>query len=53
MKIRVFSHATDLADQFSIENHLYISPWTRKPNPWVGKSLGFHGKYGIRQLYNV
>ena len=45
--------ATDLADQFSIENHSYISPWTGKPNPWVGKSLGFHGKYGIRQLYNV
>ena len=44
---------TELADQFSIENHSYISPWTGKPNPWVGKSLGFHGKYGIRQLYNV
>lgn len=44
---------TELADRFSIENHSYISPWTGKPNPWVGKSLGFHGKYGILSLYNL
>jgi Protein of unknown function (DUF5672) len=44
---------TDVADQFSIENHSYISPWTGKPNPWVGKSLGFHGKHGILSLYNL
>lgn len=43
---------TDVADRFSIENHSYISPWTGQPNPWVGKSLGFHGKFGIRQLYS-
>jgi len=44
---------TEIADRFSIENHSYISPWTGKPNPWVGKSLGFHGKYGILSLYNL
>lgn len=43
---------TNIADRFSIENHSYISPWTGQPNPWVGKSLGFHGKFGIRQLYS-
>lgn len=44
---------TEVADRFSIENHSYISPWTGKPNTWVGKSLGFHGKYGILSLYNL
>lgn len=43
----------EIADRFSIENHSYISPWTGKPNEWVGKSLGFHGKYGILSLYNL
>lgn len=44
---------TTIADRFSIENHSYISPWTKEPNPWIGKSLGFHGKYGILGLYNL
>jgi Protein of unknown function (DUF5672) len=43
----------EIADRFSIENHSYISPWTGKPNEWVGKSLGFHGKHGILSLYNL
>jgi len=43
----------EIADRFSIENHSYISPWTGKPNLWLGKSLGFHGKYGILSLYNL
>jgi hypothetical protein len=42
-----------IADQFSIENHSVVAPWTGQLNPWVGKSLGFHGKHGILQLYNV
>lgn len=41
-----------IADRFSIENHSPISPWLNAPNPWIGKSLGFHGKYGIRNLYS-
>lgn len=40
-----------ISDRFSIENHSEISPWLNKPNQWIGKSLGFHGKYGIRNLY--
>lgn len=40
-----------IADRFSIENHSTISPWLNAPNQWIGKSLGFHGKYGIRNLY--
>lgn len=40
-----------ISDRFSIENHSEISPWLNAPNPWIGKSLGFHGKYGIRSLY--
>lgn len=43
----------EIADRFSVENHSYISPWSGKPNEWVGKSLGFHGKYGILSLYNL
>jgi hypothetical protein len=44
---------TYIADRFSIENHSPIAPWTGKPNEWVGKSLGFHGKFGILSLYNL
>lgn len=40
-----------ISDRFSIENHSEISPWLNAPNPWIGKSLGFHGKFGIRALY--
>lgn len=43
----------EISDRFSVENHSYISPWTGKPHPWIGKSLGFHGKYGILSLYNL
>jgi hypothetical protein len=43
----------DIADRFSIENHSYISPWTGRPNEWVGRSLGFHGKHGILNLYKL
>lgn len=43
----------EIADRFSVENHSYISPWTKKPHPWIGTSLGFHGKYGILSLYNL
>ena len=43
----------EIADRFSVENHSYISPWTGKPHPWIGTSLGFHGKYGILSLYNL
>jgi hypothetical protein len=43
----------EIADRFSVENHSYISPWSGKPNEWIGKSLGFHGKYGILSLYNL
>ena len=43
----------EIADRFSVENHSYISPWTGKPHSWIGKSLGFHGKYGILSLYNL
>jgi hypothetical protein len=40
-----------LADRFSIENHSHIPPWRASPNPWLGTSLGFHGKFGIRNYY--
>lgn len=40
-----------ISDRFSIENHSTISPWLNAPNQWIGKSFGFHGKYGIRSLY--
>lgn len=40
-----------ISDRFSIENHSDISPWLNLPNKWIGKSFGFHGKYGIRNLY--
>jgi hypothetical protein len=43
----------ELADRWSVENHSYISPWTGKPNIWLGASLGFHGKWGIKNFYNV
>lgn len=43
----------EIADRFSVENHSYISPWSGKPHPWIGTSLGFHGKYGILSLYNL
>lgn len=43
----------EIADRWSVENHSEISPWSGKPNPWLGKSLGFHGKMGIRSFYNV
>ena len=43
----------EVADRFSVENHSYISPWTEKPHPWIGTSLGFHGKHGILSLYNL
>ena len=43
----------EIADRFSVENHSYISPWTGKPHPWIGTSLGFHGKHGILGLYNL
>ena len=39
-----------VADRFSIENHSPVAPWTGNLNQWVGKSLGFHGKHGIRNL---
>ena len=44
---------TNIADRFSIENHSDIAPWTGEPNVWVGKSFGFHGKFGILSLYNL
>jgi len=34
-----------LADQFCIENHL--------TSPWLGKSLGFHGKHGVHEFYDA
>lgn len=34
-----------IADQFSIEHNM--------SSPWVGKSLGFHGKHGIAKHYGV
>lgn len=36
---------TELADQFSIEHRMH--------SPWLGKSLGFHGKHGIATHYGV
>jgi hypothetical protein len=35
---------TELANRFSVEHY---------PTEWLGKSLGFHGKHGIAQAYNV
>jgi hypothetical protein len=35
----------ELADRFSIE-HNYSSPW-------LGQSLGFHGKHGVADYYGV
>lgn len=35
----------DIADRFSIEEHIQ--------SPWLGKSLGFHGKHGIAAYYGV
>ena len=49
MGVRFAPHS--VSDRFSIENHSDISPWLNAPNPWIGKSLGFHGKFGIRNLY--
>ena len=34
-----------IADMFSIEHNM--------SSPWVGKSLGFHGKHGIAEHYGV
>jgi hypothetical protein len=34
-----------LADQFSIERNF--------ESPWLGKSLGFHGKHGVHEFYGV
>jgi hypothetical protein len=34
----------ELANRFSVEHY---------PTEWLGKSLGFHGKHGIAQIYNV
>lgn len=42
-----------IADRFSIECHTDPCPWTGYSNLWLGKSLGFHGKWGIRSFYNV
>lgn len=41
----------DISDRFSIENHSEISPWLGRKNEWIGRSLGFHGKHGIRSYY--
>lgn len=35
----------DIADKFSIEHNM--------SSPWLGKSLGFHGKHGIAKHYGV
>ena len=43
----------EIADRWSVENPSIISPWTGKENPWLGRSLGFHGRMGIRNYYNV
>ena len=43
----------EIADRWSVENPSIISPWTGQPNMWLGKSLGFHGRMGIRYFYNV
>jgi hypothetical protein len=34
-----------LADQFSIERNM--------ESPWLGKSLGFHGKHGVHKFYGA
>jgi hypothetical protein len=34
-----------IADRFSIEHNM--------SSPWLGKSLGFHGKHGIHKYYGV
>jgi len=36
---------TELANRWSIENN--------QASPWLGKSLGFHGKFGIHKHYGV
>jgi len=43
----------EIADRWSVENPSIISPWTGKQNLWLGKSLGFHGRMGILNFYNV
>jgi hypothetical protein len=35
----------DIVDKFSIEHNM--------SSPWLGKSLGFHGKHGIAKHYGV
>jgi hypothetical protein len=35
----------EIADKFSIEHNLR--------SPWLGKSLGFHGKHGVSDYYGV
>jgi hypothetical protein len=39
-----FAHG-EIADRFSIEHLMW--------SPWLGKSLGFHGKHGIAEHYGV
>lgn len=39
-----FAHG-DIVDKFSIEHNM--------SSPWLGKSLGFHGKHGIAKHYGV
>lgn len=34
-----------IADQFSIENKMM--------SPWLGRSLGFHGRHGVAKHYNI
>lgn len=34
-----------IADQFSIENKM--------TSPWLGRSLGFHGRHGVAKHYNI
>lgn len=34
-----------IADRFSIENKMY--------SPWLGRSLGFHGRHGVAKYYNI
>lgn len=34
-----------LADRFSIENKM--------SSPWLGRSLGFHGRHGVAKHYNI
>lgn len=38
----------ELADRFSIENF-----WQDRPCPWLGLSLGFHGRSGIHRYYGI